>query len=1704
MLAAAAVMGSVAMPRGASAATHIYTPNNGTGDLWSGGTDWDVTPVSGVATTLTFVGNNATVLADGLLNTNTDDLAALFQLNLLNLQGTGANAGGSTININTAATGLELISNGATTPIVNLNALAGTSGLTYNINAPLTLTNNTLFTGAGTANFNFLGGVSGAAAILTRTGAATLTLGGATTLGQLVIGNNNNANSKIVIASGGSISVGSGSGTLSVGTSSTATAGSGILDASLASSFTANVATVNIGGTGNNNVTAMGTLNLGASNNITATASFVVGNSSGAQNPATPVVTTAAGSTTNINTPNMTIAASKSNALFTLGSGATVNFRGAAGGATRTTINVGNYTTGGGSSSNFASLMGFANANMSAGTFNAMLTNLNIGTQNTGSSSSNILGQLTLGASGSNHLDVSGTGNVVVIGRNLQTTASGRGIGTLTINNLDSSSSVTTTAGSTAILIGQGADSDSRGVGTLNLNGGTLTVNTTGSAIGGNANGTSTLNLNGGTLKAGAGSANWISGLTQVNVRGGGATFDTNGNNVTISQPLKHSNTGTLGAVSITNGGTLYSANPTVVVTDPANPGAYAVATPTIAGGAVTGITLAGEQNYTQAPTVTITGGGAGAAGATATVSFTPDAATDGGITKAGAGTLTLSAVNTYTGNTNVNAGRLDLTGSLTSNVIIANGADLGGEGSTTGSLTFNGASNLFMDPTTAAAFTAGSINASSASVLVAPGTTPLGTDIVVLSAAGGISGAIGTNFLYNNRGTLRLSNDLTQLLLDNTGAATLTWRGNHGTNPTFWDLGTTNNWVNGVNPDVFLTGDNAVFDDTAAGYTVAIQGTSVSPASVTFNNSFNAYTITGGAINGVATLTKNGSNIVVLANNNTYSGATTINAGTIQLGDGVNATGSFGPAAVVNNAAIVTNYGANNATLANNVSGTGTLTKNGSGTLTVTGAITSSGATTINAGTMQLSGTASLANGAVVNNSAIEAIGINSVGGDISGTGTVATSGSGNLTLLGNNSYSGATTVAAATTLQIGNGGTSGTLGSGATSNSGTLIINRSDNVTVGGAITGTGTVSKRGAGTATLSGSNTAGSLSVGLNNAGGTLVVPSGASLGVGSAGTGTLQIGVSNTATQAVGTLDASAASSLSVDVATISVGVTGNNNVTAQGTLNLPTNSTLIAATSFIVGDSAGTRNGDNGSPTMQLTTAAGGISTVRTPIFTIGGSKSSATFTLGAGNTWDLTGTGITPRTAMAVGNYLTGGGAGNYIQNADLSAGILKANLSSLVIADQNNNSGSTTSSMTSTMTIGTDPANHLDVSGPAIGPAPANAGVVVVARQAVNTATNLETGVLTIGNLDATSAITATDNGTAILVGGTQVPGFADGTLNLNGGTLTITTTGAAIAGGALSTVNFNGMLLKAGASSTNWIHDIANANIGGGGAKFNSNGFDVTIPQVFGGSGDLTKSGAGSVTLNGANTYTGPTSATGGTLVLGLSMTNSSSVSASNDAVIALPSDTTFQKVIKTGAVSVSGTAKIDLSDNKMITTDSAGTATGATYNGIQGLVQSGRNGGTWNGSGIVTSQPNALSGGPFVTTIGVATATQTGDTTFAGIAVSNETLVMYTYAGDANLDGRINADDYALIDLYSTVPGASGYYKGDFNYNGAINADDYALIDFNVLAQGSVIPSDAASPLGVTALSGVTAVPEPATFGLVTLAAVGALGRRRRRA
>jgi hypothetical protein len=106
-------------------------------------------------------------------------------------------------------------------------------------------------------------------------------------------------------------------------------------------------------------------------------------------------------------------------------------------------------------------------------------------------------------------------------------------------------------------------------------------------------------------------------------------------------------------------------------------------------------------------------------------------------------------------------------------------------------------------------------------------------------------------------------------------------------------------------------------------------------------------------------------------------------------------------------------------------------------------------------------------------------------------------------------------------------------------------------------------------------------------------------------------------------------------------------------------------------------------------------------------------------------------------------------------------------------------------------------------------------------------------------------------------------------------------------------------------------------------------------------------------------------------------------------------------------------------------------------------------------------------------------------------------------MYTYAGDANLDGLIDGGDYGIIDNNVQIPNADGYYNGDFNYDGVIDGGDYGIIDNNIQAQGAPFPVSGVASVESAGLAGVTAVPEPASLSIVGLAAASLLGRRRRR-
>jgi autotransporter-associated beta strand protein len=351
------------------------------------------------------------------------------------------------------------------------------------------------------------------------------------------------------------------------------------------------------------------------------------------------------------------------------------------------------------------------------------------------------------------------------------------------------------------------------------------------------------------------------------------------------------------------------------------------------------------------------------------------------------------------------------------------------------------------------------------------------------------------------------------------------------------------------------------------------------------------------------------------------------------------------------------------------------------------------------------------------------------------------------------------------------------------------------------------------------------------------------------------------------------------------------------------------------------------------------------------------------------------------------------------------------------------------------------------------------------------------------------------------------------------------TVTTSSAPAAGSTTNSLRFN----AAGAntltlSGTNVISTggvLVTPNVGSnlseitGGTLGGRAGADLTVHQhnasaalTIGsaivdnaGATGLTKSGAGQLTVTGANTYTGPTTVNDGKLLLQTNLTTSSSVLVTGGK-LEVADGAGNNRVIKTASLSTSGSGRIDLRDNKIIVAGgNIGALHGDVYSGLSGLVQSGLNAGTWAGPGVATSMPDAASG---LTTIGVASGAQirglgaTDTDVWGGQTITGASaLAMYTYAGDLNLDGLINGDDYANIDFNSGTPGTFGYFNGDINYDGVINGDDYAAIDFGVNAQGAPF----ATSDGVAGVS-LVAVPEPSLL-VIGLVPVLMAGRRRRR-
>jgi fibronectin-binding autotransporter adhesin len=165
--------------------------------------------------------------------------------------------------------------------------------------------------------------------------------------------------------------------------------------------------------------------------------------------------------------------------------------------------------------------------------------------------------------------------------------------------------------------------------------------------------------------------------------------------------------------------------------------------------------------------------------------------------------------------------------------------------------------------------------------------------------------------------------------------------------------------------------------------------------------------------VSGTGRLVQAGTGTLVFTGTNSYTGGTTISAGTLQIGNG----GTNG--SIVGDVADNTTLSfdrADNVTFAGGIFGSGRLSQVGTATLILTGTNTYTGGTTISGGTLQLGtgGTAGSIIGDVVDDGTLIFDRSDTVTfpGAISGSGAVVQNGSGTLILTGTSGYTGTTTV--------------------------------------------------------------------------------------------------------------------------------------------------------------------------------------------------------------------------------------------------------------------------------------------------------------------------------------------------------------------------------------------------------------------------------------------------------------------------------------------------------------------------------------------------------------------------------------------------------------------------------------------------------------------------------------------------------------------
>ena len=334
--------------------------------------------------------------------------------------------------------------------------------------------------------------------------------------------------------------------------------------------------------------------------------------------------------------------------------------------------------------------------------------------------------------------------------------------------------------------------------------------------------------------------------------------------------------------------------------------------------------------------------------------------------------------------------------------------------------------------------------------------------------------------------------------------------------------------------PGAVTLGDDILFQGmqfTVSGYTLTGAGAFVlqpTGTAIITTDSGVAATIAA-PIAGTGGLNKAGLGLLSLTGDNTYSGGTTVSGGALRVASDTN-LGNASGGLVLDGGELVAGNGFSSFRPVLLTAHDGTLAATAGGVTDFQGSITGSGSLTVgdvvNTGTVDLSGTnAYLGSTTAVTGTTLRALstgalspasaftvagtldlnGFSNQIGSLAGSGKVTNGGldgavltaggsssttfsgvlqdgtsslgftkigTGTLTLTGANTYHGDTTTSGGT-LQIGDGGTTGSI-VGNVINNASLVFNRSDDVTLSGIVSGTGSLTQIGPGTLTLTGTN------------------------------------------------------------------------------------------------------------------------------------------------------------------------------------------------------------------------------------------------------------------------------------------------------------------------------------------------------------------------------------------------------------------------------------------------------------------------------------------------------------------------------------------------------------------------------------------------------------------------------------------------------